>query len=298
MKIAVIIHGNLRTFLMQTREGVGRVCDLFMKNIVNSNNADVFAFTDTNDFYYNGTQFFPSTRKIEILGNDSFRIYDKVDFIETNDAKDIIKNQISGIIGSSLKKLEIESPFDVNIDPKLKPLTDLNLTGCSPTLLIQQYRKIKLVYNFLQEFEKENNVKYDIIIRWRFDLFAQRLLDIRKYDLINKDIYVPGGNPPILYDWYAFGTREVMNKCLNIYDNLGFTINYGNTEYVMSSEYHLFKTLEINNFRRGFACGFGDVYRYQDPRNRTNAHELLSGKITNATLINYTSGNETGIENY
>lgn len=105
MKTAIIIAGNLRTFMMPTREDSNiRICDLFVENILNNNNLDIFVYTDTNDFYHNGVQYYSNNNKIEILNNDSFRIYNKIDFIENNKAKDIIEKELLLLFGNNLKR--------------------------------------------------------------------------------------------------------------------------------------------------------------------------------------------------
>jgi hypothetical protein len=52
MKTAVLLHGNMRTFLMPIREASEiRVCDTLVNNIINKKDVDVFVSTDTSDFF-------------------------------------------------------------------------------------------------------------------------------------------------------------------------------------------------------------------------------------------------------
>jgi len=66
MKIALVIHGNLRTFFMPIRETPSkRVCDVLLDNIILPNNPDVFVETDSNDFFHNNAVNY-SNSKISI----------------------------------------------------------------------------------------------------------------------------------------------------------------------------------------------------------------------------------------
>jgi hypothetical protein len=68
MKVVYTLSGNLRTFLMPMREDNRiRLCDFLLNNVIIPNNADVFIYTDSNDFYYNGVHYFEKSKKIEIL---------------------------------------------------------------------------------------------------------------------------------------------------------------------------------------------------------------------------------------
>jgi hypothetical protein len=109
MKIGIVLHGNLRTFLMPFRENPGlRICDQFVNDIVRPNNADVFAFTDTKDFFYDGVQYHSAaTRRIELQNGNAFRLYDKVDFIDPEKARGIIDAQVRKAVGPALKALHI-----------------------------------------------------------------------------------------------------------------------------------------------------------------------------------------------
>lgn len=327
MKIAIAIHGNMRTFLMPIRGGNARICDLFASNVVRPNNADVFAFTDTNDFFYDGTQYFPDTRRIEILNNNAFRLHDKVGFMATLEARKVIEDQIRGNI-PNLKALRIEDPYDVNTDHKFQALKDTEFKGCSPPLLVQQWRKTRIAYGMIEEHEKANNIKYDIVVKWRFDLVTPgHVIDIQSYDFKNADLYVPGLHPPIIYDWNAFGTRPAIHMYMTLYDRLdgfasiperiymgdctrcGRRVYHGRKdegqaccghplahhEITIASEYHLLKTLQDNGMRVRQSNCPACPYRYKDVSDNTPINEVMRRLgVTDVTLINYTGGKEVG----
>lgn len=312
MKIAIIISGNLRTFFMPTREDPNvRLCDLFFDKIVKVNDADIFAYTDTNDFYHNNVQYFSTDRKIEIVNDNSFRLHDNVDFIDNENAIKIIKENFS-IFGDYLKYLYIENLFDPETDPNYNILYNANVKGYNPKLLIQQLRKVNIVYEEL----KKTNVKYDVILKWRFDNSIFENLDLKKYNYIDNDIYVPGIHSPIIYDWYAFGKTEFMDICLSAYNYIGnflpegkiYLCNkckyYGSLqenlchtsndlyEITLSLEYHLFRIFKMNNIRLCNAGYSSFPYRYKDVNINIPIDDVINKLNINASLISYNSGRE------
>ncbi len=319
MKTAIILSGNLRTFLMPTRENPNsRVCDDFIKNIVKPNNADVFAFTDTSDFFYNGTQYYATDRRIEILNNDAFRLYKKVDFIDNATSRNIIQTQLK-MLGSHLKSLQIEDPFTASNDPKFSLLSDAKVGGSSPTLLIHQFRKLKLAYNALRDYENANNFKYDLVIKWRFDISSPNKLVVSTYNYNDVDAYVAGDRSPIIYDWHAFGKRQAM-ECLNLYDHLGKYLPEGKvhfcdkcryygramntcncnaySEITLAPEYHLFRVFRENGVRLANSGYSATPYRYQDTSVNTPIDQVMNNLNIDATLINYVPTSEIGKQTY
>lgn len=303
---ALILFGNLRTFLMMTRENPSkRLCDLLMENIVIPNNADVFVFTDTNDFFFNGTQYYSTDKKIEVLNNDSCRLHSKIDFISNERAREIITDQLKSVIGSHLKSFHVEDIFDARLDPKFSMLNDANVGGSSPFLLIHQFRKLKLAYELVKKYETENNVSYDTIIKWRFDLNVAGQLNMNAYDFVNNDVFVAGIYPPIIYDWHAFGNRKGIEYCLNIYDVLGSFLNEGKvhlqdsskTEITLAPEYHLFRSLDNSGIKYTSSGYPGFPYRYQGI-STNNIDPLIKALGIDATVVTFTPTNKVYEQEY
>lgn len=228
MKIAIVFAGNLRTFLMPLRENPNvRVCDILMQNIVHPTDGDVFAFTDSSDFYYGGKQYYSDNKKIEIINSNAYRIYDSVDFISYNDAVGILDPVLKSVFGKYLKSLVIESPFNISLDSRLDFLKEHDNMGCVPEFILQQYRKNKMAYNLLCNNEVQNKTNYDIIIKCRFDAFMQPAFNIGLFNFIDYDIFVPGIKGPVIFDWSAIGSRKAMHHYLSIYDHIGFPLEIG-----------------------------------------------------------------------
>lgn len=319
MKTAIIISGNLRTFLMPIRENPNyRLCDLFIRDILNNNkDADIFVYTDTSDFYYEGTQYYSGSRKIEILNNNSFRINNKIDFIENNAARQIIESQLTKIFGSQLKSLVIEDPFEASQDPKFNFLSQANVKGSSPTLLVHQFRKLKLAYQLMKDYE--SHLKYDIIVKWRFDISTHGNINFENYDYHNTDVYVAGIHSPIIYDWHAFGNRKGMDICLSLYDKLGTFLSEGqvflcdtcrkynftlcldhetSSEITLAPEYHLFRAFKEQNIKLRNSGYPACPYRYQDINTQDRVEDIVRNLNIDASVVSYTSGNETTTQKY
>lgn len=232
MRIALALHGNLRTFLMPRREDGARICDLFVRNVVATTNCDVFAFTDSDDFFHDGSQCYLKDKRIETIHNDGFRIYDKVRLVGHDEAKQIISENIKTILGDNLKCLCVEEPFDVSQSPKTKELSAYKGCGGIPVMMVGQYRKIDEAYAMVQGWESASGTTYDAIIKYRFDNAA---LSPLHPDLCGHDILIPGGKGPIIYDWHAFGTRAAMSQYFSVFGMLGFTMDGGHVRMLECS---------------------------------------------------------------
>lgn len=229
MKIAIVLHGNLRTFFMPIREAAGRrICDLIQSNIVEHNNADVFIVTDTTDFFYDGVQYFNDARRGQIKNKEADIAYhDVIDFMDSSSARALLQEKLSHFFRDRIKAMEIQDVLDVSLDPKFIILSENKDPGCFPDRLVNQNLKIKRGGELLREHEGNTGVRYDIIFRGRLDsLYGEAPLDIAGYDYHNYDIFVPGFVENLfVYDWAAFGNRKAMDIALNLYDKLGYTMD-------------------------------------------------------------------------
>lgn len=332
MKTAIIFHGNLRTFSMPLRECPGeQIATRFKKHLVAPNDADVFVFTDTNDFFHDGVQYYPADRKIEILNDDSCRIHKNVDFIEHDRAHDIVKNKLQDLLRHHLKVLHIEPPYDPKTDSRYSQLYEANVIGSSPSLLIHQWRKLKLCYEMFKEYASSTQTQYDILIKWRFDIFIpDHPLQISNYDFNNTDIYTAGGEFPIIYDWYAFGKQCAIEEYMYLYDKLGCFLHEGRAymfdckhckmrshygakdnrpcqrcgnndmncyEITLAPEYHLFRLLKDLKIRESRYGAY--PYRYRTPDIRTPINEVIKALgVKNVTVVNHTASRDSGTTKY
>jgi SAM-dependent methyltransferase len=82
------------------------------------------------------------------------------------------------------------------------------------------YYKIEACNKLKQDYEKQNNFKYDFVIRFRSDLFVEQPLPLDQFT--SKDyLYVPiFGNFGGINDQIAFGGSEVMDLYSSCYSNI------------------------------------------------------------------------------
>jgi len=312
MKSGVVLSGNLRTFFMPNRKTNIKLIDSFVKNILAPNNADLFIYADTNDFYFDDIQYFSTDKKIEILNNYTCRLHDKINFIDSESAKLIILNQFE-VLQPYLKEVIVETPYDINKDIKFNNINKLNITGNNPALIVHQLRKLKLAYNLLKKYEEENKFNYDILLKWRFDNSSDENFYFNSYNFNNVDIYVPGIHSPIIYDFYALGERRIMDLYFSLYDRIGDFLSEGRVyicsqckyfgsendhkcstdneiyEISLSVEYHLFKIFKENNVKLANASYPSSPYRYND--NNLSIDKFMKNLNINATVITYNPGN-------
>jgi len=79
---------------------------------------------------------------------------------------------------------------------------------------IFQFYTCENVINTLEEYEIQNNMKYDTIIRYRFDLFTNNPIILNNYNLNN----VHGINRlPYIPDWLYIGNNTNMKQLMKIY---------------------------------------------------------------------------------
>lgn len=332
MRTAIIIHGNLRTFFMPIRGHHARICDVFKSNVVDPNSPDLFLVTDTTDFFFGGAQYFASDREIETVNNDSFRLHDRIEFTTNDVAKDLLDRELRTFFGSTIKHLQINVPYDHSQDDKFKLLKESNAGGYNPALMVQQYRKIKLGYTALLDHEKSTGIKYDVIMKTRFDnLFPiNQNLHFGNYDFQRFDVYIPSERGPIIHDWFGFGNRKAMDLYLSLYDRLGFTlaepyffcecprchnivyhgpkrngekcdscnVEAGYGEITLASEYNLYRTFKDHGIRVGNSGYPACPFRYKDTSNRTTIEEAIKNlQLTNVKVKNF-AGNIEDIRKF
>ena len=326
MKIALAIHGNLRTFLMPLRENPNvRVCDVLLKNIIQPNNPDIFICTDNNDFYYNNSVNY-TNNSIEIINSDSFRLYHNLNFLDKQLSHDIIHNELTKTL-PNIKDISILDYYNAENDEKYKLLSSSDLKGASPALLVQQYRKLKILSNMITNYENVHNFKYNLIIKIRFDsMYRDNPLHLCSYDTTNNNLFVPGIKGNLAFDWYAFGNRNIMLDYMNLYDKLGFTINspewlnecyacglptghkgsvpnnnkcikcgnsnnYHQSDVTISSEHHIYRYFTEKNVNIIGANYFVCIYRYLKD-NSISIDDILNNnksKLKDGMLINHTT---------
>lgn len=231
--IALLLSGNIRKFFYNDFYIAKKYSEL-----VNHQNIDVFIYTDNNDFNYNDIQYFSENNKEEILGisNDyEKRLSKNRKFINYNDSYKIIKENFIKIFGEKLKNFYIEdfnNELINNIYDKNNIYHNIFMNNSYSNFnrkraLMCQFYKLYKCYNQLCNYEKENNLNYDIIIKSRFDIILNNLnnYDIKTFDL-NNNIYCYN-HGVFISDTWAIGNRFIMDKYCNYYVNISSNMYEG-----------------------------------------------------------------------
>ena len=86
--------------------------------------------------------------------------------------------------------------------------------------------------NIKKQYENKNNIKYDFVIRARFDCAVLSSIDVTEYN--NNTVLVPWVHRgTTLMDWFNFSSSEIMDihanvwKCMSVYKNGGVQMTSG-----------------------------------------------------------------------
>jgi hypothetical protein len=327
MKIAIAIHGNLRTFFMPLRDGSSRkLCDNFTDNVIRptaGSEVDYYISTDVNDFFYGDTLYYSDDRKIEITNGNSFRLYEKIDFLSKNDAEELIRKSLSDFF-PNIKGMRVSRGFDASSTDQFKILEKSDRKGASPGFLVSQYSKIMDLHDMIKESEEI----YDVILRVRFDSFYESPFNLNHKDY-TKNIYVPGSKDRISFDWYMFGNHSNMMNFLSLYERIGITLEdpawlvecprcrpitvsdsedkskcrfcggpiAHSSDITISSEYHIGKNCEILGISPQYGGVGMSIYRYYASDSDKNLKEILSSdNLKGSVFVNHTTGRDKSEE--
>lgn len=230
---ALLLTGNLRTFFYNDNYIARHYLELAIKQ-----DMDVYMYTDVNDFYYEDCQYFSDKNHDKIMGimNDyTKRIYKNTSFISYEKAYKIIESKLIELFGDKLKKFHIDA-YDPNLidviynrDNKYHNTFINNPYSNMPrkkALLCQQYKNYKC-YNLMVEYECDQSIRYDIILKSRFDTL---LKNINNYNIDNleysKKLYCYK-HQYYIGDVWALGDRFIMDKYLNYYNVISCNIYNG-----------------------------------------------------------------------
>ena len=253
-KIALLLSGNIRTFFYNDSYIAKKYTEL-----VNSQDIDVFIYTDNNDFNYNNIQYLSEKNTEKILGNPDIpetnkrKYSNNIEFMNYDDSCKILNKILFECFDQKLKNLYIED-FDKDLINNIYDKNNINHVTFMNNIysnfqrknaLMCQFYKLYKCYNLMTNYENQNNFKYDIIIKSRFDgALNINNNDIRLLDL-NNNLYCEG-NEVHLYDWWAIGNRFIMDKYCNYYLNISPNIIGGT--YIFVDIYYNWKIICSKNY--------------------------------------------------
>lgn len=116
---------------------------------------------------------------------------------------DLLEKEIRLVYGDKLKGLVINPEENIDVIPS--PL---------------QWKRLKECFEQKKAYEKENNFKYDVILRGRTDLVYSRPLEIKEEDIKSNKVSLNrhfDRKIPV-HDQFAYGHPESMEKYCNLID--------------------------------------------------------------------------------
>lgn len=93
--------------------------------------------------------------------------------------------------------------------------------------ILSMFYKIEACNNLKMEFEKENNMKYDCVIRFRGDLYMDSDLPINDNTNLNYLFMPVFGNFAGLCDQFAYGSSDIMDVYSSLYSNINKYMDAG-----------------------------------------------------------------------
>lgn len=102
----------------------------------------------------------------------------------------------------------------------------LHYTESTPSSLCKMWYGNEMVKNIKQKYEKDFGVKYDVVIKCRFDVEILNKVEIK---LPDNQIYIPIGWDHMdgVNDLFAYGDSNSMNHYLSAYHSIDGFINEG-----------------------------------------------------------------------
>jgi hypothetical protein len=224
MRIGLLLSGNIRNF-DASQPASFKISDYYSE-IACKYNMDVFCFTDDNHYVYNDITHLKETyENVADMGNHV--PCGNIVYTNHETASMHISSILNATFGSHLKKCKIIpyfAPFvPIQIDNPYHVVfyNTLNRPTKQKNNIVNSCYKLYCAYNLLQEHERENNIKYDIIIKSRFDCAPMDILncvDIRELNY-SKTLYC-GHWTGFLYDHAAIGNRAIMHHYCNYYNTI------------------------------------------------------------------------------
>lgn len=204
MKIALCLSGQPRNAVLTSNR--------IKKTILDNNDVDVFlhSWHDPNDTSFHkrcpghwdrSADWDIDKKLIEIYKPKSY-IFEKPKYWENSNMKISIEN--------------IKRCFDYGLkDPDgIEKFEKYIVNICHS----QWYSNLKV--NFLkEEYSISNNIKYDCVIKLRYDVAPSSKIDFNNLKINENTFYYQNSNQPLnmVNDWFAMGSEKTMNKWACLY---------------------------------------------------------------------------------
>lgn len=197
-RIAICLSGFIRTWEYTRHSFLHKLCADYP--------VDVFVHTYEQNYH----EYSADCEDVKITPNDV------IGMLKGIPAK-VIKLENRDIIIPKLKEDFNHLSHVKNFDYSIKESSDTDSKEIPLGYrIIDQLRKIEHCNELRKWYEKQNNVKYDIVIRARFDMFYISNLNIPYENMVEDEIYTEdgsmGGYPR---DGVVAGRAETMDKAFN-----------------------------------------------------------------------------------
>jgi len=189
MKIAVLISG-------QPRFTIG--FKSFLSNLIGYKQADYFCYISKDDAIY----------KSDIPAISTEWASSNLDW-EYKTIQSILNN--TGLIKSLKISDDIHQVF---------PAVDKVHCVTNTDNVFKMFYNIYQANKLREDYEKENNFKYDLVIRTRPDLSLESVLDLNSIKLEKKEILMPNNawfGDPLANDVFAAGSSDAMSIYADLY---------------------------------------------------------------------------------
>lgn len=199
MKLAILLTGHIRSFKKNY--------DSFVKYIIEPHDTDIFIHTWD---LYNGV----SGNHPKLLPEETEKI--DIEFLKKLNPKELI-----------IEKWE-------DVEPEIKWSDEYFTKKQSydtPIITLSLFRKMYLCNELKKKYEKENNFKYDVVLRTRPDLLYSRNF-IDESDDFENIIYTPVYcSFNIISELTAYSSSENMDIYCDVYNNLKKIYNITQCEF-------------------------------------------------------------------
>lgn len=232
MRIALLLSGQLSHFCYTSNKHP-IACRDYWRDITNKYNIDIFCYTDDDNFYYDDFQYFTNKSNLEETQKmQVWRNHKNQKLIDNITAAQIIDNILSSTFANKLKsKIIVDNNILYNnVMDNLNSNHHLFLnykkshrTPKNKFDILSQFYKLNQCFRLMEQYEDQQNFKYDIIIRSRFDVSINKLsnqIDLTGLNY-NKTIFT-NYSPTYKHinDWWAIGDRNIMSQICSYYDNM------------------------------------------------------------------------------
>lgn len=187
-----------------------------------------------------------------------------------------------------IEKLYIPKYFEFNTNIIKNNLDYRHINSSTNEIsLLNQFYKISECNKLKCKYENENNFKYDLVIRCRFDSFFTRKFKKDELHIEDNQIIVPWGwdfkcvSEYAVTDIFALGRSDTMDKYSSVFDNLDKYKNdiIFHPESIMG--YNLFReNVEVKTYEINFQFNYPEIDEFgNDIDNSKKIQELKNNGV-------------------